>query len=276
MSNSLRSRKPHTRTVEWHQRPNNNNNTESNPRETLAAVVTTSALSRRQTRGQSVLFCRPFTVTRYRHDNGEDSDGAHDDNDTLSTGSFRGADGSESSGSDDDLHNANASRSHNTNKKKHSTLNLSPRRSRSNNPALTVTPSDSAPQSIVIMLGLGLRHACLNNVSADPPAKDTPHACYISLRPIAIGDYLRRFDKFAQCSDECYAVAAVLLDRWCAATGVQLHRSIVHKLTLTALVVALKMYDDQQYPMDWYAQVGGVETPELINAERVFLGHIKW
>eukprot|EP00760_Papus_ankaliazontas_P028735 PhM_4_TR388/c5_g1_i8/m.106763 len=107
--------------------------------------------------------------------------------------------------------------------------------------------------SAMLMLGLGLRHACLNNVSADPPAKDTPHACYISLRPIAIGDYLRRFDKFAQCSDECYAVAAVLLDRWCAATGVQLHRSIVHKLTLTALVVALKMYDDQQYPMDWRA-----------------------
>eukprot|EP00760_Papus_ankaliazontas_P028728 PhM_4_TR388/c5_g1_i2/m.106705 len=87
---------------------------------------------------------------------------------------------------------------------------------------------------------------------------------------------VRRLAMHAQCSDECYAVAAVLLDRWCAATGVQLHRSIVHKLTLTALVVALKMYDDQQYPMDWYAQVGGVETPELINAERVFLGHIKW
>eukprot|EP00760_Papus_ankaliazontas_P028717 PhM_4_TR388/c3_g2_i1/m.106682 len=131
-------------------------------------------------------------------------------------------------------------------------------------------------EGIVIMLGLGLRHACLNNVSADPPAKDTPHACYISLRPIAIGDYLRRFDKFAQCSDECYAVAAVLLDRWCAATGVQLHRSIVHKLTLTALVVALKMYDDQQYPMDWYAQVGGVETPELMALERRFLRTIAW
>eukprot|EP00760_Papus_ankaliazontas_P028733 PhM_4_TR388/c5_g1_i7/m.106760 len=130
--------------------------------------------------------------------------------------------------------------------------------------------------SAMLMLGLGLRHACLNNVSADPPAKDTPHACYISLRPIAIGDYLRRFDKFAQCSDECYAVAAVLLDRWCAATGVQLHRSIVHKLTLTALVVALKMYDDQQYPMDWYAQVGGVETPELMALERRFLRTIAW
>eukprot|EP00760_Papus_ankaliazontas_P028720 PhM_4_TR388/c5_g1_i1/m.106711 len=136
-----------------------------------------------------------------------------------------------------------------------STSPMSTQREERSSSILSLTTSADSPISniAIIMLGLGLRHACLNNVSADPPAKDTPHACYISLRPIAIGDYLRRFDKFAQCSDECYAVAAVLLDRWCAATGVQLHRSIVHKLTLTALVVALKMYDDQQYPMDWRA-----------------------
>eukprot|EP00760_Papus_ankaliazontas_P028736 PhM_4_TR388/c5_g1_i9/m.106700 len=159
-----------------------------------------------------------------------------------------------------------------------STSPMSTQREERSSSILSLTTSADSPISniAIIMLGLGLRHACLNNVSADPPAKDTPHACYISLRPIAIGDYLRRFDKFAQCSDECYAVAAVLLDRWCAATGVQLHRSIVHKLTLTALVVALKMYDDQQYPMDWYAQVGGVETPELMALERRFLRTIAW
>eukprot|EP00760_Papus_ankaliazontas_P028737 PhM_4_TR388/c5_g2_i1/m.106733 len=108
-------------------------------------------------------------------------------------------------------------------------------------PSTTVTPVSAAELSLGEMLAVGLRRACLLN---DGPEVDRhgPHACYISLRTIPVLDYIKRFNKYAQCTEECYAIAAVLLDRWCAVTGVQLHRSIVHKLLLCSLLAALKMH----------------------------------
>lgn len=85
---------------------------------------------------------------------------------------------------------------------------------------------------------------------------------------ISIGMYLEHLARGFQCSRACFVIAIVYIDRL-----VQRHRDFrlnslnVHRIALTALLIAVKFQDDKFFANLYYANVGGVKTQELNSLE---------
>lgn len=71
-----------------------------------------------------------------------------------------------------------------------------------------------------------------------------------------------------KCSNSCFISALVLLDRIVEVNPVySISSQNVHKLFMTAILVAAKMIDDQTYNQKYYSQVAGLKLSELNSLE---------
>lgn len=106
----------------------------------------------------------------------------------------------------------------------------------------------------------GSRHATISPLVAEPSvfhALQSP-----SITPI---EYLRRLSRYAFCSRSVFITAFYYLDRIAAVPALQLQLTTlcVHRLVLTAVVLATKVVDDVLYDNVHFAKVGGLEVCEL-------------
>lgn len=90
--------------------------------------------------------------------------------------------------------------------------------------------------------------------------------------PMHIRDYLERIRKYFACSDECFVIALVFIERigkvdpattMCALNA--------HRLLLIAVMLAAKIQDDVYYSNAYYAKVGGLAVKEVNRLEVTFL-----
>mmetsp|Transcript_49578 Transcript_49578/g.106117 ORF Transcript_49578/g.106117 Transcript_49578/m.106117 type:complete len:226 (-) Transcript_49578:104-781(-) len=94
---------------------------------------------------------------------------------------------------------------------------------------------------------------------------------------LSIHDYLVRIAMYFQCSNECFVLGLVYIDRI-----VKLHPEFtisnlnIHRLLVTSVMLAAKFFDDVYYCNSYYAKVGGVRTQELNALEALFLRLIEW
>eukprot|EP01062_Namystynia_karyoxenos_P022276 TRINITY_DN18532_c0_g1_i1.p1 TRINITY_DN18532_c0_g1~~TRINITY_DN18532_c0_g1_i1.p1 ORF type:complete len:240 (+),score=86.48 TRINITY_DN18532_c0_g1_i1:183-902(+) len=88
---------------------------------------------------------------------------------------------------------------------------------------------------------------------------------------ISITSYLRRLAKWTDTSAEVLAVAVVYVTRYLDSGPHSLHELNVHRLLLTALVVASKVYEEPAFQNSYYAEAGGVILEELNHMEEVLL-----
>lgn len=98
-----------------------------------------------------------------------------------------------------------------------------------------------------------------------------------SVPPMSIHDYLMRIAKYFQCSNECFVLSLVYIDR----IGKQspefaISEFSMHRLQLTSIIVALKFYDEGNYLNSYYANVGGITTHEVNGLEMEFLKLLGW
>eukprot|EP01061_Rhynchopus_euleeides_P036128 TRINITY_DN60906_c0_g1_i1.p2 TRINITY_DN60906_c0_g1~~TRINITY_DN60906_c0_g1_i1.p2 ORF type:complete len:123 (+),score=60.84 TRINITY_DN60906_c0_g1_i1:544-912(+) len=89
-------------------------------------------------------------------------------------------------------------------------------------------------------------------------------------------DFLIRLCKHGQCSKECFIIMTILLDKASTDGGLKLTWSNIHKLILTAFVVAVKTRDDFHLTNKYYAQICGVTTQTLNTLEIEFLRAVNW
>eukprot|EP00301_Raphidiophrys_heterophryoidea_P006762 c12700_g2_i3.p1 GENE.c12700_g2_i3~~c12700_g2_i3.p1 ORF type:complete len:175 (+),score=34.01 c12700_g2_i3:490-1014(+) len=95
-----------------------------------------------------------------------------------------------------------------------------------------------------------------------------------ALRPPNIGvkNYLERVHKFVNCSNECYVLALIYMDRIIQRNPDFFISSLnVHRLIICSVMLAAKFFDDRYYNNAFYARVGGIPTPELNNLEVEYL-----
>ncbi|KAF8817947.1 cyclin2 related protein [Cardiosporidium cionae] len=94
---------------------------------------------------------------------------------------------------------------------------------------------------------------------------------------ITIRDYLTRIAKYFRCSNECFVLSLVYIDRI-----VKLHDGFavsilnIHRLLVTSVMLAAKFFDDVYYSNAFYARVGGVGTREMNLLEAHFLSLINY
>jgi len=94
--------------------------------------------------------------------------------------------------------------------------------------------------------------------------------------PTSAHDYLVRLTKYGSCGKWSFVIMAVLLNRWRQMPRPELNSFNVHRLMLTAFVIAVKTRDDVYYANKYYASVGGVLTADLNTMERNMLFDLDW
>ena len=84
---------------------------------------------------------------------------------------------------------------------------------------------------------------------------------------VTILAYLERIRKYANCSDCCFIVALIYIDRIIEKRNVILTQLNIHRLLLTCVLLAAKFVDDLFYNNAFYAKLGGITTNELNSLE---------
>ncbi|XVF31322.1 hypothetical protein REPUB_Repub16aG0135700 [Reevesia pubescens] len=88
---------------------------------------------------------------------------------------------------------------------------------------------------------------------------------------LSIRQYIQRIFKYSKCSNSCFVVAIIYIDRFLQRMDAYLTSLNVHRLLITSVMVAAKFMDDQCYNNAYYAKVGGVSTEEMNRLEMKFL-----
>jgi len=125
--------------------------------------------------------------------------------------------------------------------------------------------------------GLGSVLSCwVKETAATPYKRGRFHS--VRAPPMTVVDYLTRIRKYFLCSDECFVMALVYIDRM-SKTGdssVLVCDLTVHRLLLVALVMAAKVHDDVYYSNAYYAKVGGLSIEEVNSLEASMLKLLNW
>ena len=83
----------------------------------------------------------------------------------------------------------------------------------------------------------------------------------ILTNPISFTDF--RIHKYASCSNECFILALIYIDRLIQRNNFLLTELNVHRVVITAVLLAAKFFDDAYYNNAYYAKVGGVLVSEM-------------
>ncbi|KAL8442684.1 hypothetical protein Emed_007215 [Eimeria media] len=103
--------------------------------------------------------------------------------------------------------------------------------------------------------------------------------CFLSASEpmITVADYVERLARFFQCSKECFILALIYIDRLLQSNNhVWLCPLNVHRLVVTALMVAVKFADDTFYSNAYYAKVGGLPVKEINYLEATLLRMLRF
>jgi len=91
---------------------------------------------------------------------------------------------------------------------------------------------------------------------------------------ITINSYLKRIAKYSKCSEECFVLALIYLDRLIRKNeNIVLNSLNVHRLIITSIMLGAKFFDDRYYNNAYFGKVGGVSCKEinLLEIEFVFM-----
>jgi len=110
-------------------------------------------------------------------------------------------------------------------------------------------------------------------------AYSTPNSLFDAARPprLSLNDYAIRLREDFRCSDECFVLALVYVDRVLKRNQCFTITALnTHRLLMTSLVLAVKLQDDAYFSNKYYASAAGIDTEELNQLERQFLSLIGW
>jgi len=93
---------------------------------------------------------------------------------------------------------------------------------------------------------------------------------------VSILSYLERIRKYAHCSDSCFVVALIYIDRLIEMRNLVLSSLNIHRIIITAVMVAAKFFDDLFYNNTFYAKLGGVSSSEMNVLEVEFLKMLRF
>ncbi|XP_022155727.1 cyclin-U4-1-like [Momordica charantia] len=134
--------------------------------------------------------------------------------------------------------------------------------------------STSMMPKLITFLSSVLQRVAESNDHLDSAIETQKSSAFHGLtRPgISLHSYLERILKYANCSNSCFIVAYVYLDRFAQRQPLlPINSYNVHRLLITSVLVAAKFMDDRCYNNAFYARVGGISTTEINFLEVDFL-----
>jgi len=139
---------------------------------------------------------------------------------------------------------------------------------------------ERAGNQFITGLGLVLTRwvEATSSASADETAKRrATHFHSVRAPSMSVKDYLARIHKYFVCSDECYVLALIYIDRLGKIDPAMTVCNLsVHRLLVIAVMVAAKFHDDIYYSNNYYAKVGGLTLKEVNALEAKMLTLVDW
>lgn len=130
--------------------------------------------------------------------------------------------------------------------------------------------------SFAIALADVLESATVPAATAALTDSDSPFDA-TRLPSVSIGDYMTRLERYCCCTDECFIVSLVYLERVLEYNpGYAITNLNVHRLLLAASILSAKFQDDDYYSNAYYSKVGGVSTEEMLLLEASLLELLHW
>lgn len=93
---------------------------------------------------------------------------------------------------------------------------------------------------------------------------------------VTIEAYIERIHKFARCSESCFIIALIYIDRIVELKNFVISSLNVHRVAVTAILLASKYHDDFFYNNAYYAKLGGIAIVEMNSLELAFLRTIEF
>ena len=93
---------------------------------------------------------------------------------------------------------------------------------------------------------------------------------------ISIESYLDRIIKYTKMETSTLILILIYIDRICEYNSLVLNKYNVHRLLLAAMIVSIKVNEDDFYSNLYYSKVGGVSLEELNSLENEFLKLIRF
>lgn len=143
---------------------------------------------------------------------------------------------------------------------------------------MEATPEEAAEGlAIVRVLAAVLdRLVCANSPLARTEPSQVTKFHALKAPGIGIQQYLERIHKYASCSSQCFIMALIYIDRLIQRNNFLLTELNVHRVIVTAVLLAAKFFDDAYYNNAYYAKVGGVLVSEMNGLEVDFLFRINF
>ncbi|KAK8809664.1 hypothetical protein WA158_000607 [Blastocystis sp. Blastoise] len=88
---------------------------------------------------------------------------------------------------------------------------------------------------------------------------------------MSIPDYMERIRIYSECSIESFIHALIYIDRLIKNTNITVNSYNVHRIVITAVMIAAKYFDDFYYSNQHYAKIGGINLNEMNSLELTFL-----
>ncbi|XP_006402307.2 LOW QUALITY PROTEIN: cyclin-U3-1 [Eutrema salsugineum] len=128
------------------------------------------------------------------------------------------------------------------------------------------------PPPVLSRLASSLERCVLMNDEKLPEMKEPETVFDGRCTPeISIGHYLDRIFNYSGCSPSCFVIAHIYIHLFLQRTRALLNPLNVHRLLITTVMLAAKVFDDRYYNNAYYARVGGVSTRELNRLEMKLL-----
>mmetsp|Transcript_1842 Transcript_1842/g.2653 ORF Transcript_1842/g.2653 Transcript_1842/m.2653 type:complete len:408 (-) Transcript_1842:216-1439(-) len=144
---------------------------------------------------------------------------------------------------------------------------------------METTPEQATEGMVVVrVLAAVLERLITTNSHVSSGLDSSQITKFHALKAPAIGihQYLERIHKYASCSSECFILALIYIDRLIQKNNFVLTGLNVHRVVITAVLLAAKFFDDAYYNNAYYAKVGGVLVSEMNGLEVEFLFRINF
>lgn len=107
----------------------------------------------------------------------------------------------------------------------------------------------------------------------DPKAAGSNRTVFdskVGVPGVTIQSYLERIIQYAPCSPECFLISLVYIDRLITCSNLLVTSLNIHRLLITTIMLASKLFDDVVYSNKHFSIVGGIEITELNTLELAF------
>lgn len=92
----------------------------------------------------------------------------------------------------------------------------------------------------------------------------------------SIAEYILRLEKYFNCSETCFIMAIVYIERILTKYNADLTKFNAHRFFYISLLTATKFWDDDTYTLSYYSKAGALRLQESKELEADFLHKLDW